>query len=484
MERYNGCGTSGRRPTRGSAVLRRVRMLLTAETGIGLIETMIALTIFAVVSTALIGSLVSATSDTKFAKDKTIAEEGTASEVEMIKNWAATPYPNGSNSPTYKDIGTNPSGNPYGLLPQSQVFSGVNGESLGTPAHMTISVDFESANVPGAYTNGIDYKQVTVTITRDVDSHVLSSITAFVAPPQRAAGNTATINATIADYDTKLGVPGAGLALGTGPSAPRSDTSDSLGQVSFAGLTANPTSGGQAYYDLTVTPPTGYAVLSDTVSPNAAAHFQLAPSQTYPTTLYIYQPVTAGIALFYPDGSAYTGNASVTITSSRGTATMAYAGAPITFTALSNGELLVPGLLYTVTATQANFTASAPPATVVPTGTYPTSLTSSFSLTMTPTPGTIKVTVSRSGTACKNATVTITGGPNGGTLSGTTSSTGVAATISNVPANYPGATGSTTYTVVGKSVVTNVSATVTAVTVTSATTTNVTVALASGSTTC
>ena len=320
--------TSGRRPTSGGATWRRVRMVLAADAGIGLIETLIALVIFAIVSTALIGSLVSATSDTKFAKDKTIAEEGAASEIEMIKNWAATPYPNSNNSPTYKDIGTNPSGNPYGLLPQSQVFSGVNGESLGTPAHMAITVAFESANVPGAYTNGIDYKQVTVTITRDVDSKVLSSITAFVAPPQRAAGNTATINAidrrlrhearcirhrTCARHRAqRAALRHERLAR---PSHVRG--SDREPDVGRAGLLR----------------PDRYTadrllVLSDTVSPNAAAHFQLSPSQTYPTTLYIYQPVTAGIALFYPDGSAYTGNASVTITSSRGTATMAYAGAP------------------------------------------------------------------------------------------------------------------------------------------------------------
>src|SRR5581483_34610 len=174
MKWHKGCGTSGRRPTSVGAALRRVRLLTATDAGIGLIETLIALLIFAVVSTALIGVLVSATTSTKVSKDQTIAEQGVASEIEMIKNWAATPDPNSNSSPTYDDIGTNPNGNPYGALPQSQVFTGVNGESLGTPAHMTISVSFASANVPGAYTNGIDYKKVTVTITRDVDSKVLS----------------------------------------------------------------------------------------------------------------------------------------------------------------------------------------------------------------------------------------------------------------------------------------------------------------------
>ncbi len=490
MEWHSRSGTSGRRPAGSGAAcsaFRRARMLLAADAGIGLIETLIALTIFAVVSTALIGSLVSATSDTKFSKDKTIAEEGVTSEIEMVKNWAATPDPNSNNSPTYDDIGTNPVGNPYGLLPQSQVFSGVNGESLGTPAHMQVSVDFASANVPGAYTNGIDYKEVTVTITRDADGKVLASDTAFVAPPQRAAGGTATVNATIADYDTRLGVPGAGLALGTGPSAPRSDVSDSLGKVSFQGLTANPTSGSQQYYDLTVTPPTGYVVLSDTTSPNAAAHFSLSPSQTYPTTLYIYQPVTAAVSLVNSsDGTPYANNATVTLTSTRGSKSLSYAGSPITFTALSNGELLVPGLTYTINATQSGSSATAPWANPIPTSpaTYPTSLSSSITLTM-PT-GTVNVTVKNShspAVTCNNAQVTISGGALVSNLTGTTSAAGAAASIIDVPV----ASSAPLYTITAKSAVDSTTGSLTNKTVVAGTGTSVnpyTVIVSGTGTTC
>ncbi|HZP73485.1 MAG TPA: hypothetical protein VFA97_08930 [Gaiellaceae bacterium] len=487
MKWHKGCGTSGRRPTSVGAALRRVRLLTATDAGIGLIETLIALLIFAVVSTALIGMLVSATTSTKVSKDQTIAEQGVASEIEMIKNWAATPDPNSNSSPTYDDIGTNPNGNPYGALPQSQVFTGVNGESLGTPAHMTISVSFASANVPGAYTNGIDYKKVTVTITRDVDSKVLSSATAFVAPPTRAAGNTATINATIADYDSQTGVPGAGLALGTGPSAPRSDTSDSLGKVTFAGLTANPTSGSQAYYDLTVTPPTGYQVLSDTMSPNAAAHFQLSPSQTYATTLYVYQPVTIVIALFNSDGSAYTGTASITVSSSprAGSGTFTYAGTPLTITTLTppNGELLVPGQTYTITVAPQTDFSGASSASVVPSGSpgYPSVLSQTFNLTMTRLVATpVNVTVSRSGTACNGAKVTLTGGPNNVNLSGSTSSTGAPVTFTNLPAasvNGP------FYTLTGKSTKTNVSKTINPQTLTAGSNT-INIPLGSGSSNC
>jgi hypothetical protein len=438
MERLTSSRTSGRRPRGDSAALRRARRLLNAETGIGLIETLIALLIFAVVSTALIGTLVSSTSVTTAAKANTIAEEGVSSEIEMIKNWASTPDPNSSNSPTYDDIGTNPVGNPYGALPQSQVFKGVNGETLGMPAHMKITVAFASANVPGAYTNGIDYKKVTVTITRDSDSRVLSSATAFVAPPTRAAGNTATINATIADYDTKLPVAGAGLALGTGPSAPRSDTSDSLGNVTFQGLTYNPTSGSQAYYDLTVTPPTGYVVLSDTAYPNAAAHFQLSPSQTYATTLYVYQPVTAAVSLFNGDGTPYTNNATVNVSTNpnRGTQAASYTGSPITISTLSNGEQLVPGVTYTISASQSGSTSNVW-ANTIPNGTpaYPTSLSSNISLTM-PT-GTLTVTVTNSKSSsppkCSGASVTVSGGGLSSPLTGTTNSSGVV-TFTDVPA--------------------------------------------------
>src|SRR5579885_2647134 len=196
-------------------VRRLVARLKRDERGMSLIETVMASAIFVLVSTVTIATLVSSTTTTRYAKDRSIAEQGAASYLEKIKLMAANPN-------TYANIGT-VAGNPAGTLPASQTFTGVNGENLGTPATMTTQVVYASSNVPGSYTSGYSYKRVTVTITRNVDNKVLASLKAFVAPPQRASGSTATINTTVLDAGNNQPVPGSTVSLATGPSAPESD---------------------------------------------------------------------------------------------------------------------------------------------------------------------------------------------------------------------------------------------------------------------
>ena len=91
-----------------------------------------------------------------------------------------------------------------------------------------------------------------------------------MAPPVRASQSNAVINARVVDYGNSTQVPNVPVALATGPDAPRNDVTDASGAILFAGLTPNPTSGPQAYYDLSLTPPTGYVTLYDTVSPAVA----------------------------------------------------------------------------------------------------------------------------------------------------------------------------------------------------------------------
>ena len=454
-------------------VRRLLARLANDERGMGLIETLLAMTIFILVSTVTIATLVSSTTSTKVSKDMTIAEQGANTMIESVKLMADDPN-------NYNNIGT-VNGNPSGTIPASQPFTGLNGVNFGTPATMTTKVVYASSNVPGSYTAGNSYKKITVTITRNSDGKQLAQMVAYIAPPLRAAGNTATLNPTVIDYGNNTPVPGTTVNLSTGPSAPSSDVTDSAGKVQFAGLTANPTSGSQAYYDLSVVPPSGYQILSDTVSPNAAAHVQLSPSQTYNSTLYVYQPVTINVALQNPDTSTYTGNATVTITSSRGTGTFNYTGTPLTITTLTppSGELLVPGLSYTVQAAQAGFVTASSNQTV-PTGTYPSSLSSTFTLTMVRQTGTANVTVQRNSSFCNNATVTIWGGPtnisSSSPLTANTSSSGGAAQFLNVPVGSG-------YSIKGKSNVTSVTATLTNQTINTGTN-NFSVLLGSGSTTC
>jgi hypothetical protein len=214
------------------------------------------------------------------------------------------------------------------------------------------------------------------------------------------------------------------VALGTGPSAPRTDTTDEAGQVTFAGLTDNPLSGGQQYYDLTVTPPSGYVVLSDDVSPAAAAHVSLAPGQTFSTAIRVYQPVTANVTLT-SGGSAYAGTSTLTLTSTRGTQTFTATGSTYSI------PNLVPGVSYSISATTASGLEADAVTKVVPNA-YPTDLTSAFALDLYRPTGTLSIAVTQLGSPAVGATVTVTGGPNSISVSGTTNSSGIA-TFLNVP---------------------------------------------------
>ena len=163
---------------------------------------------------------------------------------------------------------------------------------------------------PLSYTSFASYKKVVVTVSRNSDSSQLAKEVTYVAPPVKASQSNAVINARVIDIGPNpspqmTNVP---VSLATGPSAPRNDVTDASGAVIFAGLTPNPTSGGQAYYDLSLTPPTGYVTLYDTVSPAGPAHVQLSPGQTWPTALTIYKPATMYVDLRNFDGTPYTGS--------------------------------------------------------------------------------------------------------------------------------------------------------------------------------
>ncbi len=138
---------------------------------------------------------------------------------------------------------------------------------------------------------------------------------------------------------------------------------DSSGKVTFAGL--KPSSPG--YYDLSVTPPSGYVTLYDTVSPKPAAHAALTTAQTWPTSLYIYKPATLFVQLKNFDGTTFTGSATVTVKYTRNSTqysrNFSYAGSPLTITSMlesSTSVALIPGLQYTVSATGAASTRPIP----------------------------------------------------------------------------------------------------------------------------
>jgi len=376
------------------------------ESGFFLVETVIAIMIFAIIAAGLSDLLITSTNTTSRVKQQTVAEQGVMNQIEKIR------------ALDYNAVGT-VNGCVPGTLSSSAAFTGINGENLGVAAHMHTTVAYASAGVPGSAQTGADYKQIDVWITRDSDNHTLAQATTDLAPKNLPSQSTATIKATVSDYGA-AGTPMSGVQvnLATGPSAPASCTTDSSGSVTFPGLTPNPTTGSQAYYDLSLTPPAGYQVLSDDASGKSPVHVQLSPTQFWTTSLSVFKPATIVVDLLNTNGTQYTGSATVTVTSNDSrtsgiSKSFTYSGTPLTVSNVvpADSPYLVPGQ-YSLQVTQWGYQTVNDTGTV-PVG-YPTTLSSTFNETMTPIAanGELDVTVQgkkSSGTiiTCTNASVTL-----------------------------------------------------------------------------
>ncbi|MCC6223488.1 MAG: carboxypeptidase regulatory-like domain-containing protein [Thermoleophilia bacterium] len=389
------------------------RRVLAGEAGITLVEMLIASALLLVIATALGTVLTSSIASHRLSREKTIADEVALQEIESIRRLP------------YDSVGV-VSGNPPGTVTPVKTVS-----VRGLDASVSIQITYVNDPTPTSYATAANYKRVVVTVTRTRDGKQLARQATYVAPPARAPYggiNYAIVNAQVVDAGSSTPVAGVTVLLGTGPSAPRSDVTGETGIVTFAALTANPESGPDAYYDLTLNPPTGYVVLAEDVPPGGAAHTQLAPGQTFDTALRIYRPATIEVDLRGSDGSTYAGAASVTISSARGSETFEYGGGPLTVTEVA-GEPVVPGLDYTVSAVGEGGVEAEALTKYVPDD-YPTDLSSSFTLTFPPV-GAVVVSVGWAGSPVPGATVTVEGGSV--SLTGTTDGAGMV-TFPNVPA--------------------------------------------------
>jgi hypothetical protein len=299
----------------------------------------------------------------------------------------------------------------------------------GLSANVVTQIQFVNDPTPTSYVTQADYKRVTVSVSRTSDGKQLTKEVTYVAPPGSSpygGVNATIIKTTVVDYMLNTPVANASVSLATGPSAPRGDVTDSSGNVIFPALTANPTSGAQAYYDISTTVP-GYTTLKDDLSPAAAAHAQLAPGQTFNTVLRVYKPATINVLVnTAAGGGPYTGTATVTIGSPRTTQSFTVTGGSLSVNAL-NGEPLVPGLAYTVSAQTAAGNYAAALTATVPNA-YPTDLTSTFTLTLsaatyTTSSLTVKVQTA-AGAPVKGARVEVSGGPVPTYVSGFADATG------------------------------------------------------------
>ncbi len=403
------------------------------DSGFLLIETLIAISIFAIVAAGLVNVLVGSTTTTARVKQQTIAEQAVMNQIEKIR------------AMDYNAVGT-VNGCVPGSLSSSTPLLGLNGASdnLYVPATLNTSVNYGGAGVPGTAQTGADFKKISVWVTRNSDSKTLAQATTYLAPTNVPSQSTATIKAAVSDYGA-AGTPmqGVQVNLATGPSAPESCTTDASGSVTFPGLTPNPTSGAQAYYNLSLTPPAGYQVLSDDAAGQPPVHNQLSPTQFWSTSLSVFKPATIVLDLLNTNGSQYAGSATVTVTSNdartSGIAkTFTYSGTPLSITNVvpADSPYLVPGQ-YSLQISQFGYQPVTDTGTV-PAG-YPTTLTSTFNETMSPVAanGELDVTVqgkkaSGATITCTSASVTITN-PNSVNTGPLTTGSGTANFIGLIP---------------------------------------------------
>lgn len=407
---------------------------LRAQSGQILIEAMVAMTIFALVAAALVQLLGSSTSIETLAKQKTLAEQGVANQIETIR---ALPYGN---------IGTT-TGNPVGTIVSPVAFSGINGENLGVLAHMTTRVTNANANVPGNPNTTADMKRVVVTITRDSATcpspytaapplcTILAQAITNIAPRQLASRTTAAVTATVEDVGNNTDpVPGIEVDL-TPPSGPTlSDTTDAAGGVQFYGLAPSDPQN----YTLGIPPaalPPFYIQFPTPIQ------FPLVATQLWPQVIQIYQPVTLNVNPINVDGTPWSGTATITITSGSGgapleatpyTHTFTGDGTPFTVTTFMNSDgveqPLLPNIDYFVTfhstgfvdqstdavvpqaypATQASDLSQTFTFVMTPIVPEPTTLTTSLSATTVPAGGSVSDGSTLTGTNAASATGTVT----------------------------------------------------------------------------
>jgi type II secretory pathway pseudopilin PulG len=381
------------------------------EGGFTVVEMLLAMMLFLIVSAPLAGVLSATAASQKLSRERTLAQQTAMGQIEAIR---ALPY---------ASVGT-VNGNPPGTVVAARIVN-----VTGLSANVVTQIQFVNDPTPTSYVTQADYKRVTVSVSRTSDGKQLTKEVTYVAPPGSSpygGVNATIIKTTVVDYVLNTPVANASVSLATGPSAPRGDVTDSSGNVIFPALTANPTSGAQAYYDISTTVP-GYTTLKDDLSPAAAAHAQLAPGQTFNTVLRVYKPATINVLVnTAAGGGPYTGTATVTIGSPRTTQSFTVTGGSLSVNAL-NGEPLVPGLAYTVSAQTAAGNYAAALTATVPNA-YPTDLTSTFTLTLsaatyTTSSLTVKVQTA-AGAPVKGARVEVSGGPVPTYVSGFADATG------------------------------------------------------------
>jgi type II secretory pathway pseudopilin PulG len=285
------------------------------ETGVTLIETVLAIAIFGVVSTALIGVLTSATAADGRSRQKSIALELAQQQVEYIRQVGYDNVCIAAGNPTCK-AGVDG-------IPSTQ-----EKRVAGLWYKLSTRIKFVDDPVPGLSSTLTNYKQVRIIVTQASDDNELTRVTTYVSSPTAlpyGGANYAIANVVTIDMGTNEPLEGVQIDLWRGSWHAEDTTalaSSGAAVASFAGLDPNPTSGAESYYDVLasldnyVTLPTdlppGTVPPGTATGPETTSHFILAASQTKEIDLNLYKPSTVTVQVM-DGGSLYTAH-STTVT--------------------------------------------------------------------------------------------------------------------------------------------------------------------------
>ena len=396
------------------------------DEGFSILEVAIAGAIFMLVSLGFLTMMMAATKTYVSSRDRTLGQEVATEQLEQARRMP------------WDQLGL-VGGNPPGTIPASQ---SLVVDASGFTVTVVTSVSFVNDPIPGGITTGANYKRVKVTVTAAGFGSAPYTAETLIAPPTQASLNTGVIKVTVQDQVNAVPVSGATAKIKTGPSATRTDTTDTLGVATFAALTPTPLTGAQAYYDVEASM-TGYVAVPEDTGTNAAVHFDLDPGQMATPVVHIYKPATLNVEVrdYLGNLSARPGTVSVSSTT-RGTSSVALAGgkATITSTATASPVVTIPLIAgsspaYTVKVTLSDGTVLTNTNPIAPA--YPSVLSSTFVFNLpAPAMGTMRATVKSTGLGTPvvaGATVTATGGPEYITTTALTDATGVA--TFNLPAS-------------------------------------------------
>lgn len=316
-------------------ITNRLLRVARREAGITLIETVLAIAIFGIVSTSLIGVLTSATAADSRARQKTIALELAQQQMEYVRQL------------NYSDAGTQDGNPPGNVLPVQKK------QVAGLWYTLTTSIRWVSDPIPSSFATSANYKRVRVVVSLTSDGKVLSTVSTYLSNAARdklGGIDNAIANIIAEDYKTHQRLPGVTIELTNG-AFHSGEVTDQTGVATFPGL--DPTQGSEHYEAIASL--SGYTMFKG----DLPALFTLEPSGTGGTTVHLYKPssiyvnVTDG-----PDGPPFPG-ATVTITSSRGSTKsvttdgsgQARVVAPDTLDDASpEGEAIYPDSGYSITA--------------------------------------------------------------------------------------------------------------------------------------